>query len=188
MGLDMYLRRNLEVRGLDKALMANPAVINPTGNKGQLKARQDVLTRLLQNTNDPVTTHYDGVISTMFMYWRKASMIHNWFVEELADSDDNCQPIAVTVKDLQQLDKKLVAVLAKAKKDPKHPLALLDILNTRQGFFFGDYDLENPGDLYFYLKEIRATHTHLREEFELVERLKRFCPNVYVTYTYRASW
>lgn len=36
-------------------------------------------------------------------YWRKANHIHNWFVENVQDGIDECQPTEVTAKQLEDL-------------------------------------------------------------------------------------
>ena len=34
-------------------------------------------------------------VSIQVGYWRKVNAIHNWFIENLTDGEDNCQPIYV---------------------------------------------------------------------------------------------
>ena len=43
------------------------------------------------------------------VYWRKANQIHNWFVENVQDGDDNCEEYDVTTSDIENL-------LAKCKR------------------------------------------------------------------------
>ena len=68
-------------------------------------------------------------------YWRKASAIHKWFVDNVQDGEDNCSTNWVDREQLEELRDTCKDVLAKhARKD--------ELLPTADGFFFGgtDYD------------------------------------------------
>ena len=75
-------------------------------------------------------------------YWRKSNMIHHWFVNNLADGVDECQPITVRREDLEQLKEVCINVIAV-------PEMAEELLPTGSGFFFGstDYDEYYFGDL-----------------------------------------
>ncbi len=75
-------------------------------------------------------------------YWRKSNMIHHWFVNNLAEGVDECQPIYVRREDLEQLKETCIEVIA-------NPESAEELLPTGSGFFFGstDYDEYYFGDL-----------------------------------------
>jgi hypothetical protein len=76
-------------------------------------------------------------------YWRKSNMIHHWFVNNLADGVDECQPIVVRREDLEQLKETCIEVIA-------NPESAEELLPTGSGFFFGStsYDQYYFGDLH----------------------------------------
>ena len=69
------------------------------------------------------------------IYWRKSNQVHNWFVVNAQDGEDNCQPHSVSREQLEELRDLCRAVLADNDKAE-------ELLPTRPGFFFGaiDYD------------------------------------------------
>ena len=75
-------------------------------------------------------------------YWRKANQIHNWFVENVQDGEDNCGSYYVTRQQLEELKATCIEVLA-------HKELAEDLLPTGAGFFFGSttYDEYYYGDL-----------------------------------------
>jgi hypothetical protein len=75
-------------------------------------------------------------------YWRKSNMIHHWFVNNLADGVDECQPIYVNRKNLEDLKDLCITVVA-------NPELAEQLLPTGSGFFFGStsYDKYYFGDL-----------------------------------------
>jgi len=75
-------------------------------------------------------------------YWRKANHIHQWFVENVQDGEDDCRPYYVSVEKLSELLDTVNQVLE------NHDLAP-ELLPTRTGFFFGseEYDESYFDDL-----------------------------------------
>lgn len=102
-------------------------------------------------------------------YWRKANHIHRWFVENVQDGQDECQPHIVTRKKILELLNLCYDVFKKRKK-PENALP------TTNGFFFGGtaYD-----DYYFYQIE------HTIEILESVIESFDFKKNYLV---YLSSW
>lgn len=99
-------------------------------------------------------------------YWRKANAIHQWFVDNVQDGEDDCKEYYVSEEDLKKLletvnkvleaselvdgevqngttwqDGKSVPIMEKGQyiKDPK---VAEELLPTQSGFFFGgtNYD------------------------------------------------
>lgn len=87
-------------------------------------------------------------------YWRKANQIHNWFVKEIQDGEDNCQKSYVSkeyLKDLVCLCEEVLADHTKAE----------ELLPSSNGFFFGntDYDEYYYADLEDTIKQIKPLLT-----------------------------
>lgn len=64
-------------------------------------------------------------------YWRKANQIHDWFVRQVQDGEDECRPHPVYREHLEQLQDLCQQVLADPSKAE-------ELLPTAKGFFFGD--------------------------------------------------
>lgn len=68
-------------------------------------------------------------------YWRKQNAIHDWFVQNVQEGNDDCKAYYVNPDQLHTLQQLCVEVLA-------HPDRAAKRLPTRSGFFFGptEYD------------------------------------------------
>jgi hypothetical protein len=134
MGLDMYLRANEYVYRHNFNRQTDKDTINPIFN--------EIVSRLeLEDVIDK--NGFAGLtIDVPMGYWRKSNMIHHWFVNNLADGVDECQPITVRREDLEQLKEVCINVIAV-------PELAEELLPTGSGFFFGstDYDEYYFGDL-----------------------------------------
>jgi hypothetical protein len=123
----MYLRANEYVYRHNFNRQTDEDTINPIFN--------EIVSRLeLEDVIDK--TGFAGLtIDVPMGYWRKSNMIHHWFVNNLADGVDECQPITVRREDLEQLKEVCINVIAV-------PELAEELLPTGSGFFFGstDYD------------------------------------------------
>ena len=130
----MYLRANEYVYRHNFNRQADEDTINPLFN--------EIISRLeLEDVIDK--SGFAGLtIDVPMGYWRKSNMIHHWFVNNLADGVDECQPITVRREDLEQLKEVCINVIAV-------PEMAEELLPTGSGFFFGstDYDEYYFGDL-----------------------------------------
>ena len=134
MGLDMYLRASEYIFRHNYNRQTDEDLINPVFN--------EIVSRLeLEDVID--SSGFAGITVDVPMgYWRKSNMIHHWFVNNLADGVDECQPIIVRREDLEQLKEVCINVIAV-------PELAEELLPTGSGFFFGstDYDEYYFGDL-----------------------------------------
>ena len=64
-------------------------------------------------------------------YWRKANMIHKWFVDNVQDGEDDCRDYYVPIEILKEL-------LDRCKKVSENHNLAESLLPTQDGFFFGD--------------------------------------------------
>jgi hypothetical protein len=126
MGLDMYLSRKFYVKNWNHTADNDKYSITITkGEKPSLIS------------TDKITS-----ITTEEMVWRKANAIHNWFVINVQDGNDDCNEYYVDTEKL----KILLSIVNKVIKDhSKAP----ELLPTSEGFFFGDtsYDDNYFSDL-----------------------------------------
>lgn len=81
--------------------------------------------RTMMDTAMPYLT-----IEIPVMYWRKANMIHGWFVDHVQDGNDDCGNYVVSIETL----KELLNVCSMVYAD--NSLAE-DLLPINEGFFFG---------------------------------------------------
>ena len=85
------------------------------------------------------------------MYWRKANAIHNWFVNNVQDGEDDCRDYYVDRSNLQELLDTINEVLEDNDKAK-------ELLPTASGFFFGS---EEYCDYYF--GELTRTRNRIME-------------------------
>jgi hypothetical protein len=71
--------------------------------------------------------------------WRKANAIHDWFVQNVQDGEDACEPHAVSRAQLAELRSLCERTIA-ARSGPDGELTAQDLLPTANGFFFGSTD------------------------------------------------
>lgn len=120
MGLDMYLDKRVYVG----------ANYEHNNVKGEIKLTKG-------NDDKPVEVDLKKVtyIIERAGYWRKANHIHQWFVDNCQNGEDDCKEYYV---DQEQL-KELLDVCKQVKEN--HDLAE-ELLPTQSGFFFGgtEYD------------------------------------------------
>ena len=112
----------------------------------------------------------DGNNKVEVAYWRKANAIHQWFVMNLADGDDDCSPIPLSKESCENL----CYICERVQKNPKLAHKLLP---TTEGFFFGGTDYDN----WYFSKVNYAVDV-------LEEILKDWEKNPEVEYVYQASW
>lgn len=130
-------------------------------------------------------------------YWRKSNQIHNWFISNCADGEDNCNDVYVEREQLEELLETVNKVLDSTKlvkgkvhngtswKDGKTIENFEDgmimettkiaeeLLPTQSGFFFGGTDYDE-----YYYHDLEATKKILEDA------LKEEGGDFY----YRASW
>lgn len=98
MGLDMYLIAKKGVSGFEFS--------NSESKKQFTKLVKDY--GVTPSKNSPIAE-----VNFTIGYWRKANAIHGWFVRELAEGVDECQPIYVARQDLERLKSECLQALNK---------------------------------------------------------------------------
>lgn len=131
MGLDMYLSAKKYVSGYSHS------------NQVSQEAYNSLLQAIGLDRSDVTDEAPSGSVTVNVAYWRKANAIHNWFIENVADGVDDCQPMYVSRDELQALCKDIEGAIAgQVDPDDEEALDHEDVLPTADGFFFGgtDYD------------------------------------------------
>lgn len=95
-------------------------------------------------------------ISCRAMYWRKANQIHGWFVRNVQDDEDDCNPYDVARSDLLALLDACRKVLANRK-------LAAELLPPAEGFFFGRYEYDDG-----YFEDVQYTADGLAALLEAV--------------------
>jgi hypothetical protein len=165
MGLDMYLTATKRVDKINwKALqrdnklsLDSPQVIEPRfSNLMELTKLADVATDI-----------YSANVQVTCAYWRKANQIHNWFVANVQEGEDNCGTYYVLHDRLREL--KAICERALNEKNPS-------LLPPLEGSFFGGTDIDQ-----YYWEQIKNT----------IEQLGRILalPDVdELSFSYESSW
>jgi len=86
------------------------------------------------------------------MYWRKANHLHQWFVDNCQDGQDDCREAYVSTSQLQELLNLINVVLNDNSKAE-------DLLPCQSGFFFGGTDYDE-----WYFANLKETKKVLEEE------------------------
>lgn len=137
MGLDMYLRAN-------QYISRNDWTRSPSGElQDQINPVFNEIVERLEMKDLIDKSGFAGISVDLPMgYWRKANQIHNWFVENVQDGNDDCNTYYVTRDQLEELKELCINVLANKELAE-------DLLPTGAGFFFGSttYDEYYYGDL-----------------------------------------
>ena len=180
MGLDMYLTKKTFI-GAEYEHREVKADINITIMGKPIKI-------------DPKKISY---IQESAMYWRKANHIHDWFVRNVQDGEDNCAEYHVSKENLQALlnDCKQVAQSLKDSPTKKKKFKVgyngkediyeeydvftntevaEELLPTASGFFFGGTEYGR-----YYLQEIEETIKGLEEILASEDD---------ASYYYQSSW
>jgi hypothetical protein len=163
MGLDMYLYARKSIASIEW---------EPETHNKKLNADYTILASLVGATNwmyNPDDLAFASV-SIQVGYWRKVNAIHNWFIQELADGEDNCQPIYVPRSSLIDLKILCNEVLADGSKERAH-----ELLPTGSGFFFGSTEYD---EWYFH---------GLENTVKIVSKLIEDVPEGWA-FEYQASW
>jgi hypothetical protein len=132
MGLDMYLNKKIYIG-------ANYEHRNVTGTV-------DIY---IHNKKVNIELNKISYIIEDIAYWRKANQIHNWFVSNVQNNNDDCGEYRVTIDQLKELLETCGKVLDNKK-------LAKTLLPTVSGFFFGDteYNPDYYSDLEYTIEQL----------------------------------
>ena len=117
-----------------------------------------------------------------FAYFRKANWIHNWFVDNIQEGNDDCKEyIILKNKAKELLDICNQIIFAKEAKNKDEFIKYCNgILPIKEGFFFGQESIEE--DIDYYVESI----IYLKNK--LVEMIYEINNNKEVEFYYCSSW
>lgn len=164
MGLDMYLNEKKSM---------------------YLSNRRPEHTSLTESLREAFGTGAGDLIVTVSeerMYWRKANAIHNWFVENVQDGEDDCKEYNVTYQNLAKLKETCDEVLESRFKNPE---IANELLPTKSGFFFGSTDYDEN-----YVADLEYTSYQIDQILAKVswDTLKDSEKGMISNYYYQSSW
>lgn len=156
--------------GLDQYLYASAYL---SGGDWQPQEKQDAYAKVaealgaerFENKEYPSIT-----VKVKVGYWRKANQIHQWFVDNVQEGEDDCKQYYVSRDQLQELLSVCREVLT--SKDEE---VAKDLLPPSVGFFFGSYEIDE-----WYWQQIDDT-------IEQLERVMSEVPADWDFY-YDSSW
>lgn len=85
-------------------------------------------------------------------YWRKANHIHNWFVQNIQDGEDNCSEYSVQRSELMELKQLCQSIMDRVENSDPWQKYAEEVLPTQKGFFFGSTDIDDD-----YLQATKET-------------------------------
>lgn len=151
MGLDMYLEKKTYVKNWEHTKPEEKYTITIKMGKKKSAIDPEKITYIIEEAG----------------YWRKANAIHNWFVQNVQDGEDDCKQYFVSIDDLESLLKTVRKVLKNKSLAP-------ELLPTKEGFFFGGTEYDD-----YYWEDLEHTEKILKEALK-----KPITGNFY----YHSSW
>lgn len=188
MGLDMYLRRKHYI-----------------GGQYEWNEVKGEINLTIKGKKLPVDIKKLEYIEEEVGYWRKANQIHNWFVQNVQNGEDDCKSYYVDIEQLKELlgicktiNDKAILVKGKIKAGERYIDGkwvqqyedgmlinnieeIKELLPTADGFFFGSTEYDE-----YYLEDIKNTIEILEKVIKEDEELNK--QGFYPDYEYRASW
>ena len=104
-------------------------------------------------------------------YWRKANQIHNWFVQNVQNGEDDCRSYYVEASQLEDLVNCCKEVIEDNSKAE-------ELLPSQGGFFFGSTDYDE-----WYFKDLENT---IELVGGILEEMKE--NDAYYEFYYESSW
>lgn len=164
MGLDQYLYARKFVSGTNYGRDAEGNYTSEQNEEFNKIIEAQGLTR--EDLRDDIPS---ATIELSVAYWRKVNAVHQWFVDECGDGEDNCQPYYVPREKLVELRDLCQQVL-------DNPEDAEELLPTQGGFFFGSTEFDE-----YYIADVKDT----------VQKLDKVLNNSKFAewdFQYQASW
>ena len=162
--------RNYKI-GLDMYLTA----------KKYLSLEDDKRRKKIMNIFKEIKDYEVEEVAFKVAYWRKAQAIHNWFVKNIQDGEDDCRKYYVVFEQLEEL-LKIVNEILGVEEDDKNK-----IVNALSG---KEFDLEKAKELLpdeeeydeWYLENLKYTKEVLDKLIKEKDKFKGF------DFDYSSSW
>lgn len=178
MGLDMYLESFKKTNDLSELVTLTQLedfymkYDNTYYSEGTREEAKEKAKQFLKDNNINNNFELRGKIISWLtpfkaeIYWRKANAIHIWFVENVQNSEDDCNKYEVSKEQIKALLILCDAVL-------KDNLKAKDLLPTQGGFFFGGIEYDE-----WYFEELQETSDNIKKllkEFDFENRQLIYC-------------
>ena len=150
MGLDMYLEKRTYVRQWEHQTPEEQYNVEVTKGGEPVKIDPKRVTYVIEEVG----------------YWRKQNQIHQWFVENVQNGEDNCAEYCVSKGQLEEL-------LDLCKQIQSDISLAESLLPTASGFFFGGTEYDE-----WYFDGIENT----------IEILEGVLSDTTADYYYSSSW
>lgn len=137
--------------GLDQYLEVRRYVSGYSHSKDEEKELFKTITELV-GMDDKHDERF-ATVSVNVAYWRKANQIHNWFVREVQNGEDDCKTYFVSREKLLELEN-----LCRRVAESGEPELAAELLPTGSGFFFGSTDYDE-----YYFEEVDYTAKRLAQ-------------------------
>lgn len=138
MGLDMYLEARRFISGYSHSGMEENEMFRQIVDAVGMTDVQD---------------ERFATVSVNVAYWRKANAIHEWFVKNVQDGEDDCKTYFVSREKLVELEE-----LCRRVVESGEPEVAAKLLPTASGFFFGGTDYDE-----YYFEQVDWTAKRLAE-------------------------
>ncbi len=142
MGLDMYLNKKTYI-GATYDHNKITGKITLSNEKGKFPINLKRVTYVIEEVG----------------YWRKANAIHNFFVNECQDGEDDCKEYYVPIHILNKLYKICIEIhlIHKHQSNTEEGIKrITELLPPKKGFFFGSNEINDD-----YFDDIQHTITIL---------------------------
>jgi hypothetical protein len=146
MGLDQYLEARKYIDGNDYTKVGSEVV------KKQNPEYENVISAVGLTMADIETDFPSATLSVQVGYWRKANQIHEWFVTNVQNGEDDCKAYYVEPDTLVELHRLCLEVL----DDNSKAETLLPV--SAGGFFFGSYEYDE-----YYFEQLKDTAEMIRK-------------------------
>lgn len=165
MGLDMYLSARKYVEKLDWNKLHNNNDLDY--DSSEVVFPKFVTVTEAAGLKDLATDIYGASVSVTCAYWRKANQIHNWFVNNVQQGEDDCGEYYVSHEKLEALRE--ACRVALFNKDPKELMPVA-------GFFFGGTDIDQ-----YYWEDIKRT-------IKMIDKITSHNDYAHLSFYYSSSW
>lgn len=156
--------------GLDMYLSAEKYFGNWKHSSPEEKAAYQAITKSAGIENFSCSGHPALTVNVKVAYWRKANAIHQWFVDNVQNEEDDCREHYVAREQLQTLVDLCKQVLESKNATPLPP---------QEGCFFGSSKVDKG-----YWEDLRDTVSKI----EALLASPLFADGKQWSFHYRASW
>ena len=154
--------------GLDQYLYAN-AYLSEANFLGEQKQKAFEKVKEALEADSFICEDFPALnVNVKVAQWRKANQIHQWFVDNVQDGEDNCKEYYVEREQLEELKSVCEQVLA-------GKTLAEELLPPASGFFFGSYEIDE-----WYWEQVKDT-------VEQLERVLTKVPEGW-SFAYDSSW